>query len=227
MVNEAHDGLRRCIRTRHVGARMIEPAHAAGVRHLAMEALTPDFATAANRPRRLGLGDGYLAQPELRDLMTAALEFGWSLIAYEADAPPGDPHLLSARKGRQAQQADNLAGGFGRLPNSAKLMVWCGWSHHFKRSLRQPDGRVELMGSRFRRASGVTPFCIDQCLTVRLNAANGRQPALVRRHRRTLERFGGTAGFLVGLGAGRLTTRLHWAGRGVDAVILSLHNEMQ
>jgi len=34
-----------------------------------------------------------------------------------------------------------------------------------------------------------------------------------------LERFGGTAGFL--------TTRLQCAGRGVDAVILSLHNEMQ
>ena len=103
MVNEAHDSLRRCIRTRHVGARMIEPAHAAGVRHLAMEALTPDFAAAANHDRRLGSGDGYTAQPELRELMTVALELGWSLIAYEAGAPPGDPHLLSTRKSRQAQ----------------------------------------------------------------------------------------------------------------------------
>ena len=227
MVNEAHDGLRRCIRTRHVGASMIEPAHAAGVRHLAMEALTPDFAAAANHDRRLGPGDGYTAQPELRDLMTLALELGWSLIAYEANAPPGDPHLLSTRKGRQAQQADSLAAAFGHLPVSAKLLVWCGWSHHFKRSLRLPDGRVELMGSRFQRASRVTPFCIDQCLTVRLNTVNGSESPLVKWHRRVLEHFGGTAGFLVGLGSGRLTTRLHWAGRGVDAVILSLHNEMQ
>ena len=101
MVNEAHDHLRRCIRTRRVGARMIEPAHAAGTRHLAMEALTPDFAATANRDRRLGSGDGYLAQPELRDLMTAALEFGWSLIAYEADVPPGDPHSVPTANQRQ------------------------------------------------------------------------------------------------------------------------------
>ena len=226
MVNEAHDHLRRCIRTRRVGARMIEPAHAAGTRHLAMEALTPDFAATANRDRRLGSGDGYLAQPELRDLMTAALEFGWSLIAYEADVPPGDPHSVPTANQRQTQQAHNLATAFGRLSADAKLMVWCGWSHHFKRSLRLPDGKVELMGSRFRHATGVTPFCIDQCLTVGLNAAHRHEPALVKRHRRALERLGGTAGFLVGFGGVRLQ-QMPWAGRGVDAVILSLHNEMQ
>ena len=226
MVNEAHDHPRRCVRTRRVGTRMINPAHAAGVRHLAMEALTPDFSTAANRDRRLGSGEGYLAQPDLRELMRAALGLGWSLIAYEADAPPGDPHLLATRNHRQAQQAHNLATAFGRLPGGAKLMVWCGWSHHCKRSRRLPDGKLELMGSRFQRAARVTPFCIDQCLTVGLNVANGHEPALVKRHRRTLERFDGTAGFLVGFEGGRLT-RMRWAGRGVDAVILSLHNEMQ
>jgi len=39
MANEAHNGLARCIRTRAVGVRMIEAAHQAGVRDLAMEAL--------------------------------------------------------------------------------------------------------------------------------------------------------------------------------------------
>lgn len=226
MVNEAHDHLRRCIRTRRVGTRMIEPAHAAGARHLAMEALTPDFAAAANRDRCLGAGDGYLAQSDLRELMTAALGLGWSLIAYDPDAPVGNPHLLPTGNQRQAGQAHNLAAAFGRLPGGSKLMVWCGWSHHFKRSLRLTDGEIQLMGSRFRHAAGVTPFCIDQCLTVRLNAAHGHEPALVKRHRRALERVGGTAGFLVGFSGGRLP-RMPWAGRGVDAVILSLHNEMQ
>lgn len=83
MVNEGHDGLLRRTRTRGIGVRMIAPAHAAGVRHLAMEALTPDFAAAANRERRFGPGNGYLAQPDLRALMVTALEHGWSLIAYE------------------------------------------------------------------------------------------------------------------------------------------------
>ena len=226
MVNEAHDFDRRCIRTRRIGTAMIAPAHAAGVRYLAMEALTPDFAEAANRDRCLGPGDSYLAQSDLRELMTAALELGWSLIAYEAVELTRDLHVLSTRNDRQAGQADKLATAFGRLSGDAKLMVWCGWSHHFKRSLRLPEGKLELMGSRFRRAARVTPFCIDQCLTVRCNVPADYESALVKRHRGTLERYGGTAGFLVGIGGERLT-RLHWSGRGVDAVILSVDNEMQ
>ena len=39
MANEAHSGLARCVRTREVGMRMIQGAHEAGVRRLAMEAL--------------------------------------------------------------------------------------------------------------------------------------------------------------------------------------------
>jgi len=35
MANEAHSGLRRCVRTRQVGARMVRAAHEAGVRRLA------------------------------------------------------------------------------------------------------------------------------------------------------------------------------------------------
>ena len=41
MANEAHSGLARCVRTREVGVRMIQAAHEAGVRRLAMEALPP------------------------------------------------------------------------------------------------------------------------------------------------------------------------------------------
>jgi len=39
MANEAHSGLTRCVRTREMGVRMIQAAHEAGVRRLAMEAL--------------------------------------------------------------------------------------------------------------------------------------------------------------------------------------------
>ena len=226
MVNEAHDGLRRCIRTREIGMRLIEPAHAAGVRHLAMEALTPDFAAAANHTRSLGPGSEYLAQPDLRSLIAAALEHGWSLIAYEADVGDGDHGLLSARNDREEQQARNLAAACGRLPRGGKLMVWCGWSHHFKRPLRLPDGKLEFMGSRFRRAARVTPFCIDQCQTVRWNVRRNWESRFVARRREVLERFGGTAGHLVGFPRGPLS----WIQRsmcGIDAVIYSLHNDLE
>ena len=39
MANEAHNGLARSVRTREVGVRMVQAAHEAGVRRLAMEAL--------------------------------------------------------------------------------------------------------------------------------------------------------------------------------------------
>jgi hypothetical protein len=39
MANEAHDGMRRCVRTRRVGVRLVRAAHELGVRDLAMEAL--------------------------------------------------------------------------------------------------------------------------------------------------------------------------------------------
>jgi hypothetical protein len=51
MMNEAHNGWKRCIRTRQIGQRILPVAHQAGVRHLAMEALNPVFAEEGNRTR--------------------------------------------------------------------------------------------------------------------------------------------------------------------------------
>ena len=85
MANEAHDGLARCIRTRDVGIRMIRAAHEAGVRRLAMEALSWPAEGIAGPIRAIPTADGgYLAQPDMRRLIATALELGWSLWAYEA-----------------------------------------------------------------------------------------------------------------------------------------------
>ena len=85
MANEAHNGPKRCIRTREVGIRMIRAAHEAGVRRLAMEALPwpEDGSPGPIRSVPSGWG-GYLAQPDMGRLITVALELGWSLWAYEA-----------------------------------------------------------------------------------------------------------------------------------------------
>jgi hypothetical protein len=64
MVNEAHHGLLRSMRTRAVGRRALDAALESGVRHLAMEALTEQFASELNERRRLpDAATGYLAQP--------------------------------------------------------------------------------------------------------------------------------------------------------------------
>jgi hypothetical protein len=77
MANEAHSGLARCIRTRETGIRMIRAAHEAGVRRLAMEALPWPARDVAGPIRAIPEWDiGYLAQPDMRRLIAAALELG-------------------------------------------------------------------------------------------------------------------------------------------------------
>jgi hypothetical protein len=55
MMNEAHNGLERCIRTRDIGRRILPTALRLGVRHLAMEALVPaELAGRAGRMENAG-----------------------------------------------------------------------------------------------------------------------------------------------------------------------------
>jgi len=89
MMNEAHAGELRCIRTRLIGQRILPAAYKMGARYLAMEALWPEIVEEANRTRKLGEAPdgGYLAQPEMRSFIQAALDLGWMLVDYEAYSP--------------------------------------------------------------------------------------------------------------------------------------------
>jgi hypothetical protein len=102
MANEFHDGLRRCVRTREIGRRLLPVAHDCGVRHLAMEALGNDELTdEANRTRRLPqCTAGFLAQPEMRMLIADALALGWTLIAYETTDTRSPSSRTAAWTGR-------------------------------------------------------------------------------------------------------------------------------
>src|SRR5215472_16033122 len=74
MANEAHSGLRRCVRTRQVGALMVRAAHEAGVRRLALEALPWQPGGTPGPFRDIPDQGRYLEQPDMRTLMTAALD---------------------------------------------------------------------------------------------------------------------------------------------------------
>src|SRR5690349_16040877 len=137
LMNEAHSGLRRCMRTRVIGRQVLPAAHAAGVRHLAMEALYSVYAEEANRARQVPDGLGYLAQPEMRSLIQAALDLGWTLWPYEAEswrwlaekygnsgpidaatrlAHEAELHSLEYTNWREAEQARNLVKILAELP---------------------------------------------------------------------------------------------------------------
>jgi hypothetical protein len=223
MANEAHDGLARCIRTREVGIRMIRAAHEAGVRRLAMEALPWPDRGVSGPVRVIPDQDGYLAQPDMRALITAALDLGWSLWAYDADfevTPDADPAQFTSLEftnWREREQAANLCRVLDGAP-AEPLLVWSGNSH----ACKEASGGLVPMGYHFAALSGSGAFVIDQ--TVSADWPGHPQPwvqNLLVTLGETLAAHGGTAGILRDQAPAPLNT---WPG--VDAVILSTDNRL-
>jgi len=172
MVNEAHDGLARCSRTRQVGLRIVRAAHQAGVRRLAMEALPRrDDGEPGPITALPGASGGYLAQPDLRDLISAALGLGWTLWAYEAplgttQATDRERSSLELTNWREREQALNLSQLMTGDPSP--LLVWCGNGHASKQAI----GDWTPMGAHFAGLSGIEPFVIDQTATIEFPGAS-------------------------------------------------------
>jgi hypothetical protein len=246
MMNEAHDGWRRCIRTRQIGKRILPVAHQAGVRHLAMEALyIPSMAEQWNVTRQVpGDVTGYPSQPEMREFIQGALDLGWTLISYEADAVqwlatkhpidfqnPDDVEAmkqileqhqaeiasLEFTNWREAQQARNLIAALNSLPPKSSMLVWCGNSHNAK----QRGQGWSPMGYQFREQSGIDPFTIDQIRTVKFNNDLFRM-RLMWQFSGALKKRGGTAGFLR-----EEMPSILGDDDSFDATLLSIQNELE
>ena len=223
MANEAHSGMTRCVRTRDVGVRIIQAAHEAGVRRLAMEAL-PAPANDSPEPIREipSVDGGYLAQPDMRRLIATALELGWSLWAYEAtiDFRKSQAELLSleSTNWREREQAKNLCQVVAAAPEDP-LLVWCGNGHA---SREGGDGWVP-MGHHFAATSGIQQFVIDQTVTVDFTG-QGPEPwvrDLLAELSGTLAANGGCAGILREQAPQPPDCR-----NDVDAVVVSAENEL-
>lgn len=229
MINEAHDGLKRCIRTRKIGQRILPTAHAAGVRHLAMEALSSFFVDEANRTRQLpevGVGMGYLHQPDLRDLMQSALDLGWTLIPYEIDFhkyPSNQPLTMAYTNLREEEQAKNLIRVLEDLPSGTSLLVWCGNGHLTKTVVRD----WMPMGYQFVRLSDIEPFVIDQTPTVKFIERSLEEQQKIEQFLKQfaseLVKKGGTAGFL----REETPPSFFQSREGADAFLVSFLNELE
>jgi hypothetical protein len=222
--NEAHNGLARCVRTREVGVRMIRAAHEAGVRRLAMEALAwPGRDVPGPILDIPPASGGYLGQPDMRRLIAAALELGWSLWAYEAvfemtaDSDPAHYQTMEFTNWREREQAANLCRLTAADP-AEPLLVWCGNGHASKNQI----GDWIPMGWHYRTMSGTEPFVIDQTVTV----AFGSRPQpwlaeLLAGLEETLAAYDGTAGILRDQAPPPLDGRDH-----ADALVVSTENSL-
>lgn len=251
MLNEAHSGWKRCIRTRQIGKRILPVAHQAGVRHLAMEALFSAFAEQCNNARHVSEGDfGYLSQSEMKDFIQTALDLGWILIPYEADTFK----WLSVKHGidfsnsdnlnekhrrcqefqseymtpeytnwHEEQQALNLIKALQSLPPNTPLLVWCGNNHHSK----QVGDDWIPMGYQFQQHSHVNPFVIDQSLTVKFDSRDNQlEREVIMQFSDELTKHGGTAGFLREEIPATLA-HYHFHDLGNDAFLFSTQNELE
>ena len=207
MMNENHDGMTHCPRTRKVGLSVIPSAHGAGCRMLAMEALSEEMAEEFNESRRVDGKDGYFVPPDLAAMAQSALDLGWQLAAYDS---PGRPTVAE----REMGQARNLKNLVSELEPDKKMMVWVGNSHHCE---VVSSSAPHKMGYYFKQMSGIDPFTIDQSLTTLFP---GVCPSLDwKDYEEPLAAFGGHAGFLAANASAPLNDGGH------DAYILSVDNE--
>jgi hypothetical protein len=213
MMNEAHNGMSRCPRTRQVGREILPAAHEAGCRHLAMEAFPnvgetsiltlPPYDTA------------YLRQPEMRAFVQAATDLGWTFVAYEINHPDAELSMKSTNR-RELVQAENLVASWHEI-DRAPMLVWCGNSHHAKLG----GGGWVPMGVHFKNLAGLDQFSIDQTETISFTPGHRPYLELTDELRRELAVRGGTSGFVAADPPPGLVVPDH-----VDALILSTDNEM-
>jgi hypothetical protein len=218
MINEAHHGDLRCIRTRVIGERLLPVAHELGVRHLAMEALWDrEFTAQANLHRVVPPAElGYLSQPEMRSLIQSALDLGWTLLAYEADmsnAPSNDLMAREVTTWRELEQARNLV----EVVPDAPTLVWCGWGHLSKPRSPSLDG-FKPMAKHFWELTGIEPFAIDQTTTIGGRRDDAEEWLDVLWD--DLAQLGGTGGFLLE------DAPPGWIQNWADAFVLSLQNTL-
>ncbi|HEY4026429.1 MAG TPA: hypothetical protein VGO86_08355 [Candidatus Dormibacteraeota bacterium] len=213
MMNEAVNGLQRCVRTRRTGTSILPVAWASGARLLAVESLGPPGGEPPNAE--------VLRQPEMAELLATARRLGFRLSGYDADRATIPIKWRTKTKSpafgnwRNARQATNLATLYSELPAQARMLVWAPNRHHAKVRFMQ----YRPTGWQFQTTSNVDPFVIDQTATVSYVDRRYGSPILDwaagelrRRH--------GEAGFIWREGMPRLSP-------GCDAWILSLDNRLE
>ena len=152
----------------------------------------------------------YLQQPEMRALLSAALDRGWTLHGYER-VPPGDGSASSAwttTNAREAAQAENIA---TLARGGHPLLVWCGNGHLLDVELDE----WRPMGARLRHDHDVATFSIDQTCTVQWPHGSTYNPMP---HAAVLRAHGGACGFLTA------HAPPDFLATGADAYLLSLDN---
>src|SRR5947209_16180778 len=172
MMNEASSGLKRCVRTRLAGRRILPIAWTAGARMLAVEAMGP--------PGGVPPVPAILEQPDMAELLATARRLGLRLSGYDADARTIPLQLRTKTKSpafsnwRDERQAGHLAALVREVQPGERMLVWAGNLHHTKVRFMA----YQPTGWQFRAKTGIDPFVVDQTPTVAFVERRGMSPVL-------------------------------------------------
>lgn len=139
---------------RAFGARMLPLLRRLGFEYLAMEALSHPVPERGKLIRRFPSEDAvagyYLMEPQMAGLVRTARRLGFKLVAYEDETAGGD---------REKIQAENLVARVFKDKPDAKVVVWAGYGHVYKRS---PAPDWKWMGQWLWELTGREPFSVYQ-----------------------------------------------------------------
>lgn len=151
MFSEAH----HVAQTRAFGASILPLLKELGFTVLAMEALKAPVPENAVRVSRASATDSvsgyYLMEPQLAGLTREARRLGFRLVAYEDETTDGGD--------RELIQAQNLYERVFRAQPDAKVVVWAGYGHIYKRS---PFPDLKMMAEQLWKLTGREPYCLYQ-----------------------------------------------------------------
>lgn len=129
---------------------MLKELYDIGFKYLAVEALTND--SVINAERRLTRVQGlYLFEPQFSNFIKEAINIGFTLVAYEANA--------KELQNREYYQALHIKEKIFDKDKSAKVIVYCGFDHGCE---VQYGDSLNMMGAWIKNLTHIDPVTFDQ-----------------------------------------------------------------
>jgi hypothetical protein len=132
----------------------------AGFTHIGFEAFQPTSVPNAYQ----SLPGYYTVEPTFAALMAEATSLGFVVFGYEAtqfaDQSAPMEEIIAAR---EKSEAENLKTAVDSFPQSARVVIFAGWSHIAEKPLDDGLGRSKTrwMAARFLEETNIDPFTVD------------------------------------------------------------------
>ncbi|MND64655.1 hypothetical protein [Solitalea canadensis] len=161
IINEAHHIPRHRVFT----TSLLEKLYAQGYRFIGFEALDSKDTLINERKYPVHISGFYTEEPQLGNLIRAALKIGFTVFNYEAENGKNG-------KEREIEEAQNIKKIVDKNPN-AKLIIYCGFDHLKEGYVKNWD---KAMAGRLAEYTGINPFTVNQVALTEKSDSNYESP---------------------------------------------------